>query len=64
MHFYWLCRGQDEFNWFYDLLTGSEGNKKEWEEAGPGPLGGAAMEKCKSIYNVFRFCWSDVVVVC
>jgi len=23
VYFYWLCRGQDEFYWFYDLLAGA-----------------------------------------
>merc|ERR1712066_1135874 len=28
VYFYWLCRGQDEFEWFYDMLSEAFGSNK------------------------------------
>jgi len=31
IYFYWLCRGQEEFEWFYDMLSEAVGSNKKIE---------------------------------
>jgi len=54
VHFYWLCRGQDEFNWFADLLQSSVEGATENIEINLYQTGEVELSKVKNLGSCFR----------
>lgn len=55
VHFYWLCRSQDEFEWFFDLLREAvEGDNSDRIELNLFQTGEAELSKVKDLGCGFR----------
>merc|ERR1711870_1819 len=55
VHFYWLCRSQDEFEWFYDLLVSAVSQASENQiEINLFKTGETELSTVKSLGQGFR----------